>query len=187
MSGGTKRKKVFGRCGEPAEEQLTRAYALLESVTPLAVDCGNICGRACCRGDGHTGMGLFPYEEQLLKGEPDFSILSTEDNEGYGLCVCQGMCRRSVRPLACRMFPYFPLVYENKRTGAWGIRVIPDPRGSSVCPLIRQKVPPQPLFERRLRRAARHMLREPKLREYLLQTSRFLMDIEAIRRKLEQN
>ena len=167
----------------PVEHRL-KAYALLERITPLPVDCGKFCSRACCNGDSQTGMELFPYEDMLLKGKKDFSILPAEDKEKYGLCVCEGFCRREERPLACRIFPFFPLVYTNKRTGRLEIRIIQDPRGRSLCPLVQQDISPQPIFERRLRRATRILLKDPVLREYILKTGSFLMDIEAFRRKL---
>ena len=46
-----------------------QARYLLENRTPLAADCGQVCGHACCRcqGDEPCGMRLFPGEEALLR------------------------------------------------------------------------------------------------------------------------
>lgn len=167
-----------------AEEGLLRAYRLLDRITPLPVDCGRFCERACCKGDDHTGMGLFPGEKEFFQDLSEYTIVSTEDNEGYPLCVCKGMCKRETRPLACRIFPYFPLVYPDENTGRLEIRVIRDPRSFSVCPLTQQEIDPQSIFERRLRRAARWLLREPSIRQYLLETSQFISDILLLQEKL---
>ena len=41
-------------------------YALFDDVTPLSVDCGQLCGGVCCRGGGEpAGMRLFPGEEKF--------------------------------------------------------------------------------------------------------------------------
>ena len=47
---------------------LNKAYELLERTTPLTSDCGKLCNGLCCKGDGKTGMLLFPGEEiQILQ------------------------------------------------------------------------------------------------------------------------
>ena len=47
------------------------AYSLLEEVTPLPADCGQLCGAACCKGDDETGMYLFPGERVMYRVMPD--------------------------------------------------------------------------------------------------------------------
>lgn len=110
-----------------------QARYLLENRTPLAVDCGQVCGHACCRcqGDEPCGMRLFPGEEALLRETEGMTLLPAE---GGTLLVCGGRCRRSERPLACRLFPLFP--YLDAATGR--IRAVYDPRAYRVCPLVRE-------------------------------------------------
>ena len=96
---------------------------ILGELTPLRVDCGVTCGGACCKGDGDTGMRLCPHEESSL------SVRELEN--GVRLVVCDGVCDRRERPLACRLFPFFPVIDEKGR-----IFVEPDARALRLCPLL---------------------------------------------------
>lgn len=100
-----------------------KIFKILGELTPLRADCGQLCSGACCKGDGNTGMRLFPHEESCLKVK---SLTS-----GDRLAVCDGTCDRSKRPLACRMFPFFPTIDDRGR-----IFVEVDYRAKRVCPLI---------------------------------------------------
>ena len=100
-----------------------KVFKILKNYTPLTVDCGVLCNRACCKGDDKTGMILFPFEETTL------DIIITENSDR--LAVCKGSCNRDERPLACRIFPFFPTIDENGK-----IYVELDYRGSRVCPMI---------------------------------------------------
>ena len=162
------------------KELLLQAYRMLENVTPLNIDCGMLCGHACCKGDDHTGMWLFPGEEALLKDSPDFEILPCKDNAGYPMVVCKGRCDRELRPLSCRIFPLFPLVKETEKGGIT-IEVIADPRARIVCPL-REKSSMTTLFQLRMRRAAVKLLADPELRAYMLETSAFLEELREFQK-----
>lgn len=83
---------------------LNDARSLLEQLTPLKRDCGTLCGGACCRSlEGEaTGMLLFPGEEDDYVGLEGWQL--TETKQGW-LVSCPGTCDRSIRPLACRIFP----------------------------------------------------------------------------------
>jgi len=159
------------------KKTLLQAYRLLEDITPLSYDCGTLCDYACCKGDEHTGMWLFPGEEELLRNFPDFELLECKDNAGYPMVVCKGRCDRALRPLACRIFPLFPLVKETEN-GGLTIDVIVDPRAGIVCPL-KEKSIMTTLFQLRVRRAAVKLLSDPELRAYLLETSAFLEELKA--------
>lgn len=114
---------------EPLETVIA-ARALLESVTPLKIDCGRACGAACCQSDedGQGGMLLFPGEEALYTDLPAGWRIETDDAviPGGRLLVCDGTCEREMRPLSCRLFPLLPT-----RTGAKM-----DRRAWAVCPLM---------------------------------------------------
>ncbi len=105
----------------------TKLYAdiarLLGDLTPLTVDCGVLCEGACCKGDAQTGMRLFPFEDSVLP------VQTLAD--GGRLAVCDVTCNRATRPLACRIFPFFPTIDEKGR-----IFVEPDYRAARLCPLI---------------------------------------------------
>lgn len=100
-----------------------KIFKAMGELTPLKADCGKLCGHACCKGDGNTGMRLFPHEETTLSVK--------ELDSGVRLAVCSGECNRSERPLACRIFPFFPTIDDRGR-----IFVEADMRAQRLCPLI---------------------------------------------------
>lgn len=102
----------------------SKVFDILGDLTPLRVDCGQLCNGACCKGDASIGMHLFPFEESVLK--------VTEDKEtGVRLAVCDGTCDRSKRPLSCRIFPFFPTVDDRGK-----VYVEADMRAYRLCPLV---------------------------------------------------
>lgn len=104
-----------------------RAYALLDHLTPIRADCGQLCKKRCCKGSDEDGMILFPYEKAFLDGR---RFLTFSRKDGFDTAVCRGRCRREWRPMACRIYPFVP-VFKN---GA--VEVLPDPRATYICPLI---------------------------------------------------
>ena len=113
-------------------------YKLFDDVTPLEVDCGKLCGGACCRGDD-CGMYLFPGEKKVFDLlEPDWISIEKSDfkytynkkEKNLYIAFCTGKCERYQRPLACRIFPLTPILTEKGR-----MDIIIDPRSKSVCPL----------------------------------------------------
>ena len=50
---------------------ILEACEIIGALTPLAGDCGALCGAACCQPDedGQGGMFLFPGERALLAGK----------------------------------------------------------------------------------------------------------------------
>ena len=154
---------------------LLKALNVLEGVTPLKnKNCGKICGAKCCKGSTNDGMCLFPYEKELLKGEDNFSFCKTEGNFGYDILVCDSSCNRHKRPLACRIFPLFPLAVE--RDGKIKIVPIPDPRAFN-CPLICENMKISRKFKRAVKIAGKYLLRDEKTKNYLLDMSRELLEI----------
>ncbi len=134
-----------------------KAFRLLRDATPLRTDCGALCGANCCNGDDETGMLLFPGEPTALR------VSKTEDRR---LAVCGGVCNRNARPLACRIFPFFPFVQPDG-----GIDVRIDPRGRGVCPLVRMEhdVLFSHRFLHRVRRVGELLCRDGACRAYLLE------------------
>ena len=107
-------------------------YNYYGDTTPLLVDCGKLCGGACCECDEieETGMYLFPGEEKLFINNPDFKIVDSEflygENKRAKILICKGTCDRDLRPLSCRIFPIIPLVSGDS------FELIFDPRAKSV-------------------------------------------------------
>lgn len=115
-------------------------YRLFDKCTPIPVDCGKLCGKACCKGDD-SGMFLFPGESEVYKlirpegFRIEMSDLTYED-EGVErktpIIFCDGNCDRYVRPFACRIFPLTPIFNDKGK-----IEIIVDPRAKSICPLAK--------------------------------------------------
>ncbi len=149
--------------------RFSELYALFERLTPLAADCGTVCGGACCRDLSHSGEGapsgmlLFPGEEAFRRerGLEDGVVLHRGTEP---LFVCRGACRREQRPLSCRIFPLFPALGADGR-----IRAVYDPRAWRVCPLVREHrhVPLQRAFVRAVRAAGREIARTGEGRDFL--------------------
>jgi hypothetical protein len=114
-----------------------KLYQMLDDATPLAFDCGRLCGAACCRVSPELpGMYLFPGEEAILASQRGFT-LSDAELPGYGrvrLLSCDGTCNRAYRPLSCRVFPLAPKVSGD------AVKARLDPRGRPVCPFCTQPV-----------------------------------------------
>lgn len=137
-----------------------RAKKIIGDKTPLKKDCGLVCGGACCKGDGGTGMLLFPGES---------TDLAVTEKDGVRLAVCEGRCDRRERPLSCMIFPLFPYLTKEGK-----IRVIPDIRGYAVCPLIRNYADTR--FDRgfliRVKKVGRLLKENEECRVFLYETSR---------------
>lgn len=159
---------------------LREAYALLEKVTPLGTaDCGLCCNAVCCSDKLGDSMELFPDEEKLFGNSEDFEVTLGE----IATVKCNGFCHRNERPLACRIYPLFPLVVKNEK-GEEEIRVIYDPRATAACPLCAEQVPLDRRFNRAVRRAGKYLLRDEKCAEYLRKTSDFLRELIELEMKL---
>lgn len=120
-------------------------YTLLDDVTPLRGDCGALCGGACCKSsDSGDGMYLYPFEEEFLASRfgadktrgrvSAWCEIHDSNFKAAGrltpFLICDDMCERGLRPLACRIFPLIPYV---SRQG--DMKVILDPRAQGLCPL----------------------------------------------------
>lgn len=108
---------------------IKRAYARLRQLTPIPADCGELCGRRCCKGSDTDGMILFPCEDML----PSSFSVSVQEIEGFPVhfAVCNGRCKRETRPLSCRIYPFSPYWDINGT-----LSIIPDPRAVYTCPLL---------------------------------------------------
>lgn len=140
---------------------LLRAREMLDEITPLAVDCGALCGAACCQADedGQGGVHLFPGEAALYEG-CEWATISEGDIAP--ILVCRGVCERQNRPLGCRIFPLTPFY----KGGAWD--VIMDARARGMCPLVRSGVRGlDPRFVASARRAVQLIAAEPEGEAFL--------------------
>ncbi len=151
------------------------AYDAIGDATPIKADCGQLCGKACCRVEEDiTGMYLFPEENIMLRDMPDgMKLYDTDFEYDYGryadLLTCDGSCDRSRRPLACRIFPLTPYISEDGE-----LKIIVDPRGKGVCPMARTMKPEDfdPAFVEAVRRAANIILKNRQARLFVEALSR---------------
>ena len=137
-----------------------KVFKILKDYTPLTVDCGVLCNHACCKGDENTGMILFPFEETTL------NVRTTEN--GDRLVVCDGCCDRDKRPLACRIFPFFPTIDDRDK-----IFVELDYRATRLCPMIDHcdELLFDPRFLKALKKAGKILAKDAECREFLRKTT----------------
>ncbi len=160
-------------------KQLREAHALLENTTPLGRnDCGSVCDAYCCSDALGDSMELFPYEKDIFEKLDGFEVIDGE----IPAVKCSGTCKRENRPLACRIYPLFPLVVNEN--GQERIRVIYDPRATSSCPLCAHKAKLDRRFVRAVRRAGKYLLNDEKTAGYLRKTSEYLTELIELEIKL---
>ena len=168
---------------------LLRVRRILETVTPIDSNCGELCDAHCCRASEDESAGamwLFPGEDALYHdGVPGLTVHDAHGNEGYPFlfCSCEGGegCVREARPISCRIFPLFPMAVKSPRTGKYRIVVTADPRGVRHCPLLWEGSPAMtPEFRRAVKRVGQLMLTEPELRRYLIATSEYLTGLAKL-------
>ncbi len=159
---------------------IRESYALLEKAAPLGrTDCGIVCDAVCCTEECGDSMELFPYEKELLEGTQGFVITDDE----VPLLKCAGRCARDKRPLACRIYPLFPLV-DTDEDGNEIIRVIYDPRATAACPLCAQRAKLDRRFLRAVRRSGKYLLADAQTAAYLRKTSEYLKELIELEVKL---
>lgn len=161
------------------ENVILTCYSLLRKTTPLDFDCGKICNGKCCKGDSKTGMLLFPGEEGLV--DPNINII--ENEYGDKLAVCNGTCDRDRRPLACRIYPLFPLIEESD--GEATIRVCFDYRAD--CPLASPEEGYEfnKRFVKAVKRVGKYLLLNDETKAYYLQLSEMCADYYALAKKFK--
>ncbi len=160
-------------------ELYKQIYRRLDNLTPVPFDCGELCGKLCCQGDDESGMYLFPGEEKLFFGNDNFSVLKTDIESGtraVNLLVCHGPCKRTDRPLSCRIFPLVPL-YRKGCT----LEIIQDPR-ARICPLIHPEAADciDPVFIWEVTYAFQVLLKVPEVAEFLDTLSYVLEDYQIL-------
>jgi len=94
-------------------ELYKQVYKRLDDVTPLTVDCGELCDKLCCRGDEESGMYLFPGKSVCLSKTRIILfcrpiLLQTVDRYSL-LCVTVRAPARTDR-LPAEYFPSFRII-----------------------------------------------------------------------------
>lgn len=158
------------------EKTLKKVYKILDNVTPLRVDCGQLCSGECCKGDSDTGMLLFPGEEKFFESNENFSIRKTSD--GRNVLICSGKCDRKLRPVSCRIFPLFPVLADGR------IYVFDDPRAKGICPLLYDEMKLSRKFERRVAKAGKLLAENEETSAFLKTLTDEICEIIDMNQKL---
>ena len=161
---------------------LKRAHKLLDDVTPLKFNCGNLCGAKCCQSHSinsteNPGMLLLPCEEALLK---DSSFAFKDSSDGK-ILICNGKCNRSNRPFSCRIFPFYASISEDGH-----ISLKSDPRAFMNCPVSLKKKGTRHsvYFHRNAVRAVRILMRNEDFKREFIKTSEFCDGLYSFYRKM---
>ncbi len=130
-------------------------YRLLDRVSPVPYDCGQLCGSACCMSEDTDpdafGIYLLPGEEKLFTGDEDWLTWSWDMAEDYDFpdswhgkvyfikCNTPPVCERAMRPLQCRTYPLAPHIdvieEEGERKEVLRL-ILSDIDAPYSCPLI---------------------------------------------------
>lgn len=163
-----------------AEKIYKEAWKKLETLTPLKVDCGALCGAACCDDGGHEDAGMYLYykEESMYKTLPGYfrieesEFLYGDNDERALIMMCAGRCERTLRPLACRIFPLAPYKKEGEP-----LRIIIDPRAKAMCPLAKTMRADEldERFVRTVRLIFKVLIRNRQIRDFVTELS-YVMD-----------
>lgn len=160
------------------EDVIKTCYSLLHNVTPLTFDCGKICQGKCCKGDEKTGMLLFPGEENLI--DPNMTIYKNVNGDSFA--VCDGTCDRNKRPLACRIYPLFPII-KNKE-GEEYIETEFDSRAD--CPLLSGEFEVSREFAKRVKRAGKYLILNEETAEFYRELSDEISEYNELKNILEK-
>lgn len=154
-------------------------YRLLNKVSPLLTDCGELCSAACCNcgGDGshedsldfNMGIYLFPGEEKLFTRKEPWLKWSIEDAEDYEFpeswygkiyfirCKTPPHCPREMRPLQCRFYPLAPHLTKDDQL----VMILSQVKLPYECPLIKEKRTLEPAFIQATYTVWKRLIKDP--------------------------
>jgi len=144
-----------------AEKLIIEASDIIDGASPLNFDCGTLCDRACCIGEGY--MMVFPGEINLLKNHN--YTFGQKDLISYGkieTVTCDSTCDRDFRPLSCRIYPLAPKFVGDE------LFVRLDVRGRPTCPLCHKSMSSlNPEFIEKVKKALTHLTKDDELLRFL--------------------
>lgn len=172
-------------------------YRLLNRVSPLNFDCGNLCGAICCTkehpADNEMGIYLLPGEDKIHDKKDGWLAWSEENTEDYDFpeswkgkvyfVQCKGPenCKRALRPMQCRTFPLAPHIDEDGELTL----VYNDMELPYRCPLIDDEMPLDDRFVQATETVWKHLIRDPLIYDLVKEDSEARMEaFEELRSKL---
>lgn len=149
-------------------------YRLLDRVSPVNYDCGELCNCACCTGDttesgDEMGIYLLPGEEKLFTKDEDWLSFSTDDAANYDFpdswfgkvyfvsCKNAPNCPRNSRPLQCRFFPILPHFTLDGDL----VLILNDVELPYSCPLIQDSMNLTENFLKANHTVWKHLIKDP--------------------------
>ena len=92
------------------------------------------------------------------------SLTLKKNEAGENVAVCDGVCDRNKRPLACRIFPFFPTI-----DGKGKIFVELDYRAVRLCPMVEHcdEIVFNKKFFSALKKVGKILAKDPVCREFL--------------------
>ena len=173
----------------------TALYRLLDKVSPLDQDCGQLCGAACCTcssetdssdstGEDDFGIYLLPGEEKMFSRKEDWLGWEKNFAEDYEFpdswhgtvyflhCKTAPCCPRENRPLQCRFFPLAPHLDEDDVLHM----VYQNSELPYECPLISQEIPLNEDFIRATYTVWKHLIRDPLLYDLVVMDSDYRIE-----------
>ena len=168
-------------------------YRLLDRVSPIADDCGKLCGSACCtyeapgdesHDDFSMGLYLLPGEEKIFSGDEDWLQWSWEYAENYEFpdswhgkvyflkCLDAPFCNRKKRPLQCRIFPITPHIDEYGNL----FMIYQSGQLPYSCPLISDKIKLNDDFLKANYTVWKHLLRDPLIYDLVEMDSQYRIE-----------
>jgi len=152
-------------------------YRLLDMVSPIEGDCGELCGCICCDCEAlveaarksELVMYLLPGEEKVFTRKEDWLTWSVDPAGNYGFpaswhgavyrvkCKTPPHCVRELRPLQCRTFPLAPhLMLDGAFHLVWNTDPLPY-----RCPLVAEMAPLQKSFIQATFTVWKRLIRDP--------------------------
>lgn len=156
---------------------IAEARAILANETPLAFDCGTLCGHLCCTDFApNVGVYLIPGELTFFDGDEDWATWQFHRTRDYEFAPswnkhrsvpflrCTKLCEREKRPFECRTYPLVPFLHED---GALEMRYSPWAQG--VCPLTERYRLDQlrPEFVASAKRAWEVLMQDPEMLDHV--------------------
>ena len=165
-------------------------YRLLDRVSPLDQDCGQLCGAACCTCGSKTdpadfnaendfGIYLLPGDEKMFSRKEDWLDWEKNHAEDYEFpdswhgtvyflhCKTAPCCPRENRPLQCRFFPLAPHLDENDVLHM----VYQGGDLPYKCPLVSRKISLNEDFIRATFTVWKHLIHDPLLYDLVVMDS----------------
>jgi len=171
---------------------IREAREVMDGFYPKSFDCGSICNKSCCRGEGE--IWLLPFERLFYEDngfgsshEGMFSVKTYENDDGTetDVLVCKGSCDafRDERPFWCRAFPIFPQITietDGETDEEYvSVRGRLDVRGS-MCPMVRGEEDVREDFAEKVLEAADLLCSDDDMFEYFLKCGEFFTELEEL-------